>query len=251
MNGPGPLTTIRDRIAGGELTAEAAVRAGARRHRPPRPGAPRLHRSDRRRRPGGSARRRRRADARRAAGRRWPASRSRSRTTSAPARCRPRRPRRYCAASSRPTTPPWCRGSPPPAPSSSARPTATSSRWAPPPRTRPTARPAIPGRSIARPGDRAADRPRRWPAAWCRRRSAPIPAARSASRRRSAAWSGSSRPTAGSRATACSPSRRHSIRSDPSPRPPTTPPWCWRRLPAATCTTRPAPPARCPTGRRR
>ena len=27
MNGPGPLTTLRDRIAGGELTAEAAVRA--------------------------------------------------------------------------------------------------------------------------------------------------------------------------------------------------------------------------------
>ena len=68
MNGPGPLTTLRDRIAGGELTAEAAVRTVARRHRPPRPHAPRLHGGDRRTAPRGSARRRRCADARRAAG---------------------------------------------------------------------------------------------------------------------------------------------------------------------------------------
>ena len=152
MNRPGPLTTLRDRIAAGELTAEAAVRTALdaiARHDPTLhaftavtvEGA--LERGARPSTPRGRA----------ASGwARWPASRSRSRTTSAPARCRRRRPRRYCAASSRPTTPRWCRGSPPPAPSSSARPTATNSRWAPPPRTRPTAPPAIPGRSIARPG---------------------------------------------------------------------------------------------------
>ena len=49
-----------------------------------------------------------------------------------------------------------------PARSSSARPTATSSRWARRPRTRRSARRAIRGRSIAFPADRAADRRRRW-----------------------------------------------------------------------------------------
>ena len=55
-----------------------------------------------------------------------------------------------------------------------------------------------------RPGCRAARagaRPRRWPPAWRRGRSAPTPAARSASRRRCAGSSGSSPPTARSRAT--------------------------------------------------
>ncbi len=65
--------------------------------------------------------------------------------------------------------------------------------------------------------DRAADRRPRSRRAWCRSRSDPIRADRSASPPRSAASSASSRPTAGSRATACSPSPRHSIRSDRSP----------------------------------
>ena len=67
---------------------------------------------------------------------------------------------------SRPTTRPSSRASRPRAPSSSARPTATSSRWARRPRTRRSARPAIRGRSIGRPADRAAARRRRSPRAW-------------------------------------------------------------------------------------
>ena len=51
----------------------------------------------------------------------------------------------------------------------------------------------------------------------CRSRSAPTPAGRSASRHRSAASSGSSRPTAACRATVCWRSPRRSIRSDRSP----------------------------------
>ena len=58
-----------------------------------------------------------------------------------------------------------------PARSSSARPTATSSRWARRPRTRRSWRRGTRGRSIARPADRAAARPRRWRRAWCRWRS--------------------------------------------------------------------------------
>ena len=110
------------------------------------------------------------------------------------------------------------RGSKRPARSSSARPTATSSRWARRPRTRRSARRAIRGRSIGSRADRAADRPSPSRPAWRRSRSAPTPADRSASRRRSAASSASSRPTAASRATACSRSARRSIRSGRSPR---------------------------------
>ena len=84
--------------------------------------------------------------------RRWPACRSRSRTTSARA-ASGRPPRRACSST---IVPPYdatvgraARGAP--APSSSARPTATSSRWARRPRTRRSARRAIRGRSIAFP----------------------------------------------------------------------------------------------------
>ena len=96
---------------------------------------------------------------------RWPACRSRSRTTCARAACA-RPPRRGCSRPScRRTTRPSSRGSKRPAPSSSARPTATSSRWARRPRTPRSARRAIRGRSIARRADRAADRRPRSPPA--------------------------------------------------------------------------------------
>ena len=88
-----------------------------------------------------------------------------------------------------------------PACRSSARPTWTSSRWAPRPSTPPTARPATRGTSTGSPAAPAAARPRRSPPSRRRSRSAPTPAARSASPARSPAPSGSSRPTAGSRAT--------------------------------------------------
>ena len=81
-----------------------------------------------------------------------------------------------------------------PAPSSSARPTCTSSRSARPARNRRSGRSAIRSTSRDRPADRAADRRRRWPPAWRSARSAPTPAARFASRPRRAAPSASSRP---------------------------------------------------------
>ena len=102
---------------------------------------------------------------------------------------------RFSSASSRRTTRQWSRASKRPARSSSARPTATSSRWARPTRTRRSGRRAIRGRSIGFPAGPAADRPRRSRPGWRRSRSARTPAARSVSRRRSAAWSDSSRPT--------------------------------------------------------
>ena len=72
-------------------------------------------------------------------------------------------------------------------------------------------------RSHARRLERRIGRSRRG-ADWCRSRSAPTPAVRFASRPLSAASSGSSRPTAASRATACSRSPRRSIRSGRLPR---------------------------------
>ena len=76
-----------------------------------------------------------------------------------------------------------------------------------------SSRPATRGTSRRCRADRAAGRRRRWRRAACRWASARTPAARSASRRRCAASSGSSRPTAGSRATAWSPSPRRPTRS--------------------------------------
>ena len=89
--------------------------------------------------------------------------------------------------SSLPTTRRLSSGSKRPAPSSSARPTATSSRWDRRPRTRRTASRATRGISSGFPAARAADRRRRSPRGWCRWRSARTPAARSGSPRRCAA----------------------------------------------------------------
>ena len=86
-----------------------------------------------------------------------------------------------------------------PACRSSARRTWTSSRWAPPPSTRPTARPTTRGTSTGSRAARVAARRLRSPRSRRRWRSAPTPAARSASRAPSPARSGSSRPTAGCR----------------------------------------------------
>ena len=88
------------------------------------------------------------------------------------------------------------------APSSSARPTSTSSPWARAPRTRRSARPAT--RTTPR-GCRAAAAvavPRRLPRASHPSASAATPAGRSANRRRCAGSSASSRPTATSAAMA-------------------------------------------------
>ena len=78
---------------------------------------------------------------------------------------------------------------PPPGRSRSARPTSTSSPWAPPPRTRPSARPATRATPSGCPAAPRAGRPPRWPPGSPPSRSAPTPAARSASRRPCAAWS--------------------------------------------------------------
>ena len=64
--------------------------------------------------------------------------------------------------------------------------------------------------------------------------SAATPAARSASRRPSAAWSASSRPTAASAATAWWPTARASTRSDRSPATPATRPCCSASSPGPT-----------------
>ena len=82
---------------------------------------------------------------------------------------------------------------------SSARPTWTSSRWAPRPSTPPTARPTTRGTSPGSRAGPAAGRHRSSPRSRRRWRSAPTRVARSASRRRSPARSGPSRPTAGCR----------------------------------------------------
>ena len=97
--------------------------------------------------------------------------------------------------------------------SCSARRTRTSSRWARRRRTPPTGRRATHGIPRVSPAARAAGLPRPCQPAWLRGRSARTPAARSSSRRRSAATSGCGRPTAPSRATASSRSRRASTRS--------------------------------------
>ena len=81
------------------------------------------------------------------------------------------------------------------------RPTRTSSRWAPRPRTAPTARCSTRGTARACPAAPPAAAPPRWRPARRRGRSAPTPAARSASPPRCAGSSGSSPPTARSAAT--------------------------------------------------
>ena len=88
------------------------------------------------------------------------------------------------------------RGCARPAPSSSARPTSTSSPWARRPRTPPSGPTRNPHDPTTGAG-RVERRQRRGGGRRLRRRSrsAPTPAARSASRPRCAAWSGSSRPT--------------------------------------------------------
>ena len=108
-------------------------------------------------------------------------------------RRRPRRRRLGAAARARA----WC---------CSATPTRTSSRPAGPP-----TRSATRGRSTASPAARAAAAPRRWRRGWSRRRSAATRADRCGSRRPAAGPARSSRPTAGSRSTESSRSRRRWI----------------------------------------
>ena len=84
-----------------------------------------------------------------------------------------------------------------------------------------------------------------------RSRSAPTPAARSASPRRSAASSASSRPTAASAATAWSPSPARSTRSARSRAPSTTPRSCSTSSPATTPRLHLGARSTCPTSRRR
>ena len=106
------------------------------------------------------------------------------------------------------------RGCGPPARSSSARPTSTSSRWARAPRTRRSGRPATRTTPAACPAARAAAaRPPSPPGSRALGVRHPTPAARSASRRRCAASSASSRRTVVSAATASSRSPAASTRS--------------------------------------
>ncbi len=101
------------------------------------------------------------------------------------------------------------------------------------------------GPRVACPAARRAARPPRWPRAWSRWRSAPTPAARSASPRPCAASPGSSRPGAAPAATGSSPSRRRSTRWARSRA--TSRTWRSRRRCCAG-TTRGTPPARpCPS----
>ncbi len=135
-----------------------------------------------------------------------------SRTTCA----RPTTPPRVARASSRvgalPMTPPWCGVCGRRARWWWARGTWTSSRWAPPPSSARTARRAIPTISRACRAARRVDRPRPWRTDSCRWRWEVTPAARCASRRRSAACTGSSPRTAGCRATGSSRSAPRSTR---------------------------------------
>ena len=85
----------------------------------------------------------------------------------------------------------------------------------------------------------------------CLAASAPIPAARFGNRRRFAAWSESSRPTAGSAASVSSPTPRRWIRSDRLPRPCATRLSCCARWREATRRIPPVPRVRCPTTSRR
>ena len=98
---------------------------------------------------------------------------------------------------------------------------------------------------------RPAGRPRRWRRAWRWARQGRTPADRSASRRRSAGWSGSSRPMADARAGGWwrSP-RRWTIRVR-SPAPCGTARSCWARWPGMIRRIPPAPTCRCRISRRR
>ncbi len=118
---------------------------------------------------------------------RWAASRSRSRTSSAP-RASPTTAGSRILEGYRP---PYTRDRGAAArrgrrPACSARPTWTSSRWAPRTRTPPTGRCSTPGTAAAFPAAPRAARRRRSPAGSRPARSAPTPAARSASPPRSA-----------------------------------------------------------------
>ena len=90
------------------------------------------------------------------------------------------------------------------------------------------------------PAARRAVRRRRWRPGSAPARPAPIPAARSASRRRSPASSASSRPTAAARAGASSPLRPRSTRPGRSRAPCATARSCCARWRATTRRTRPA-----------
>src|SRR5581483_9586265 len=121
---------------------------------------------------------------------RWPGCRWRSRTCSAPSTSRRPAGRGSSTAGGRPTAPRWCPACGRRGRSSSARPTSTSSPWAHRPRTRGSSPPPTPGTSAGFPAGRRGAARRRWPPASHRWPSAPTPAARSANRRRCAAWSG-------------------------------------------------------------
>ena len=205
-----------------------------------------------RRRRGRARRRPRAVDAaprrRRGAARRWPACRSRSRTCSPPRACRPPAARGSSRAGSRRTTRP-----------SSTR--LRDGRHADPRqdqhgrvrdgllhralRLRPDPQPVGPRpdprrlrRRLARP--RSPRSRRRW-------RSAPTPAARSASPPPSPAPSASSRPTAGSPATASSRSPSQPRPGRPgAPAPCSTPRCCTRSSAGTTRWTPPRSTRRCP-----
>jgi hypothetical protein len=125
--------------------------------------------------------------------------------------CRRRAARACSPTTGRRSTRPSCAGCATPAPSSSARRTWTSSAWARPRRTRRSA-PTRNPHDRARAGGSSGGSAAAVAAGLVPSRSAPRRAARSASRLRSAAWSASSRRTAGSAATAWSRTRRHSTR---------------------------------------
>ena len=127
----------------------------------------------------------------------------------------------------------------------SARPTWTSSRWARRPRSAFGPVPQSLGPRRACPAAARAARPRRSRPARSRRALGTDTGGSIRQPAASAASSGSSRPTAVSRATAWSRSRRASTRSARSPAPSRTARCCSRRSPATTRATR-----RRSTGRR-
>ncbi len=132
-----------------------------------------------------------------------------------------------------------------PAPSSSARPTWTSSRWAPPPRTPASGRRTTRGTWPRCPAAPRAARPPRSPPTRRRSRSARTPAARSASRPRCAGSSAPSRPTAAAPGTASSRSRPPWTPRARSGGRCSTPPCCTRSCPGTTRWTPPRSTPRC------
>ena len=120
------------------------------------------------------------------------------------------------------------------APSSSARPTWTSSRWARPRRTPGSGRRTTRGTWPRCPAAPPAARPPPSPPTRRRSRSARTPAARSASPPRCAGSSAPSRPTAATPGTGSSRSRRRWTRRARSAGPSSTPPCCTRPCPGTT-----------------